>query len=199
MLKAVTRPDGNEVKFIYDALGRRISKSYQGKTTRWVWDGNVILHEWIETQLSKIKKSDSLLPEDSIKIKIRNRDEKLTSEPANAPPSIEASTSEVTTWVFEPGTFSPLGKLNGENQYGIITDHLGTPVSMYNEVGEEVWEMDLSIYGEVRNLKGQGGDCPFRYPGQYEDSETGLYYNSCLLYTSPSPRDATLSRMPSSA
>ena len=25
------------------------------------------------------------------------------------------------------------------------------------------------------------------------------YINSCLLYTSPSPRDATLSRMPSSA
>ena len=24
-------------------------------------------------------------------------------------------------------------------------------------------------------------------------------YNACLLYTSPSPRDATLSRMPSSA
>ena len=27
----------------------------------------------------------------------------------------------------------------------------------------------------------------------------GVMYNSCLLYTSPSPRDATLSRMPSSA
>ena len=26
-----------------------------------------------------------------------------------------------------------------------------------------------------------------------------LKYDSCLLYTSPSPRDATLSRMPSSA
>ena len=25
------------------------------------------------------------------------------------------------------------------------------------------------------------------------------YYKNCLLYTSPSPRDATLSRMPSSA
>ena len=25
------------------------------------------------------------------------------------------------------------------------------------------------------------------------------WYNTCLLYTSPSPRDATLSRMPSSA
>ena len=27
----------------------------------------------------------------------------------------------------------------------------------------------------------------------------GTKYHSCLLYTSPSPRDATLSRMPSSA
>ena len=31
-------------------------------------------------------------------------------------------------------------------------------------------------------------------------ADTGLrVFNSCLLYTSPSPRDATLSRMPSSA
>ena len=29
--------------------------------------------------------------------------------------------------------------------------------------------------------------------------ETGSRYGPCLLYTSPSPRDATLSRMPSSA
>ena len=28
---------------------------------------------------------------------------------------------------------------------------------------------------------------------------TGILFSSCLLYTSPSPRDATLSRMPSSA
>ena len=29
--------------------------------------------------------------------------------------------------------------------------------------------------------------------------EIGIKQSSCLLYTSPSPRDATLSRMPSSA
>ena len=34
-----------------------------------------------------------------------------------------------------------------------------------------------------------------RWSGQYRKSET----HTCLLYTSPSPRDATLSRMPSSA
>ena len=31
------------------------------------------------------------------------------------------------------------------------------------------------------------------------DQETGDVLDTCLLYTSPSPRDATLSRMPSSA
>ena len=30
-------------------------------------------------------------------------------------------------------------------------------------------------------------------------AEVFLQFNACLLYTSPSPRDATLSRMPSSA
>ena len=40
------------------------------------------------------------------------------------------------------------------------------------------------------------------YEGEYkEDKKTGygLYFWTCLLYTSPSPRDGLLSRMPSSA
>ena len=37
-----------------------------------------------------------------------------------------------------------------------------------------------------------------REPFGYVD-EAGTYSATCLLYTSPSPRDATLSRMPSSA
>ena len=32
-----------------------------------------------------------------------------------------------------------------------------------------------------------------------DDSQTDIINNSCLLYTSPSPRDRTRSRMPSSA
>ena len=38
-------------------------------------------------------------------------------------------------------------------------------------------------------------DCPF----DNELFDIGGHYNSCLLYTSPSPRDGLLSRMPSSA
>ena len=32
-----------------------------------------------------------------------------------------------------------------------------------------------------------------------EDAVVVVHHSDCLLYTSPSPRDATLSRMPSSA
>ena len=35
--------------------------------------------------------------------------------------------------------------------------------------------------------------------GNYNGTETNITYNTCLLYTSPSPRDRTRSRMPSSA
>ena len=37
------------------------------------------------------------------------------------------------------------------------------------------------------------------YRDEMTDSGYKLHYKDCLLYTSPSPRDATLSRMPSSA
>ena len=36
-------------------------------------------------------------------------------------------------------------------------------------------------------------------PTTVQDALEDAYMNACLLYTSPSPRDATLSRMPSSA
>ena len=39
----------------------------------------------------------------------------------------------------------------------------------------------------------------FRGAGAFQQTKIGLDINFCLLYTSPSPRDRTRSRMPSSA
>ncbi|GAA4027324.1 hypothetical protein GCM10022409_09110 [Hymenobacter glaciei] len=50
-LARVQRPDGYAVAFAYDALGRRVSKRYRGRVTRWVWDGDVPLHEWSELEV----------------------------------------------------------------------------------------------------------------------------------------------------
>ena len=52
------------------------------------------------------------------------------------------------------------------------------------------------VFGERRNGQNAGVLTSLQI-GSDSDGDA-LYYN-CLLYTSPSPRDATLSRMPSSA
>ena len=153
MLKQVTRPDKKAVLFKYDPLGRRTEKIFNRSHTFWVWDGNVPLHEWKESL--KITKKDT---------------------PKEAP--------EVTTWVFEEGTFIPAAKIQGDKRYSIVTDYLGTPIQMYDELGNKNWDCTLDVYGKATTFEGSSlSDCPFRYQGQYEDQETGLYYNRFRYYS----------------
>jgi RHS repeat-associated protein len=53
---------------------------------------------------------------------------------------------------------------------------------MFDEKGVQTWGAELDIFGAVKNLQGDRSDCPFRYPGQYEDGEIGLYYNRFRYY-----------------
>ena len=96
------------------------------------------------------------------------------SKPADSPPHTD---NPLITWHFEPDSFTPMAKQVGDRIYSIITDYLGTPALMLNDKGEKVWSMELDIWGKVRDMEGRPSDCPFRWPGQYEDEETGLYYN----------------------
>lgn len=87
------------------------------------------------------------------------------------------SISDLTTWLFEEDSFVPAAKLTAQGAYSVVCDYLGTPLTLYNTQGQPTWDMSLDSYGGVRTGKGQPQDCPFRYQGQYEDVETGLYYN----------------------
>jgi RHS repeat-associated protein len=89
---------------------------------------------------------------------------------------------EVLTWLFEDGSFAPLAKLQGQARYSILSDHLGTPVQMHDAQGQQVWAAELDSFGKVRKQEGEVAACPFRYQGQYEDVETGLYYNRFRYY-----------------
>ena len=62
----------------------------------------------------------------------------------------------------------------------IISDYLGTPLQAYDKQGNKVWEQELDIYGRQR--KRPFAFIPFKYQGQYEDAETGLYYNRFRYY-----------------
>ena len=87
------------------------------------------------------------------------------------------------TWVYEGGSFVPSAKIVGNNKFSIINDYIGRPIQTYSESGELVWETDYDIYGDLRNLRGDRSFIPFRQLGQYEDVETGLYYNRFRYYS----------------
>ena len=163
MLMKVIRPDGKSVQFEYDALGRRLSKTFNGIITRWLWNGNIPLHEWKYAEKEKPQPVINEFGEVS-----SNKKEPLTN---------------LISWLFDEGSFKPSAKIDGQNVYSIITDYLGTPIELYNDTGQKTWQADYDIRGKVRKLGiGSLSDCPFRYQGQYEDAETGLYYNRFRYY-----------------
>ena len=159
MLKKVIRPDGRPVEFRYDALGRRTAKRYFGKVTRWVWDGNVPLHEWCYKAIGL-----------------------QSDEEENIPP--KEPTEDVTTWVFEANTFVPTAKIQGDKQYSIVSDYMGTPIQMFDGQGNKTWECMLDISGKVVSFTGDSlADCPFRMQGMYFDKEINLCYNRYRYYS----------------
>ncbi len=61
LLSKVTRPDKNEVTFEYDPLGRRVSKTYKDKTTKFLWDGNKVIHEWKEYETEQQSTAQNII------------------------------------------------------------------------------------------------------------------------------------------
>ncbi|MEY4575796.1 MAG: hypothetical protein RL701_499, partial [Pseudomonadota bacterium] len=180
LLQSVLRPDGALVTFAYDALGRRIRKTYRGQTTRWVWDGDVPLHEWVEGELQAVV-ADAGNSARTAAANLGKRAAELVRRPERGPPQ-RGTLSEPITWVFDPESFAPAAKLLGDRQLAITTDHLGTPNALVDDSGAIVWSAELDSWGQLRPGSGERQTCPFRWPGQYEDTETGLYYNRFRYY-----------------
>jgi len=170
MMAKVIKPDMTEVTFKYDTLGRRIEKCSEGRATYFVWNGNTILHEWLEDR-------------DACETNIQN----ISSSKTNIDNSL-------ITWIFNEGTFVPFAKITSEGIYSIISDYLGTPSEAYDSDGNKVWSNELDIYGQSKEFTCDKDFIPFRYQGQYDDEETGLYYNRFRyyspiegMYTQPDP------------
>ena len=92
------------------------------------------------------------------------------------------NTEDIITWLFEEDSFAPIGKIQGATRQSILTDHLGTPLEMIDHAGQRTWAAQTTAYGRVRLSEGTRAECPFRFQGQYEDVETGMYYNRFRYY-----------------
>lgn len=61
-------------------------------------------------------------------------------------------------------------------------DHLGTPLELIDETGKVVWSAKYKAWGRVLRYDKREVEQPLRFQGQYEDEETGLYYNRHRYY-----------------
>ncbi len=89
---------------------------------------------------------------------------------------------QVINWLFDPHSFMPLCKEEQGEAYSIISDHLGTPQEMLDQYGRLVWQAKYKAWGEIVEQQYNKIDCPIRFQGQWEDQESGLYYNRFRYY-----------------
>ena len=105
-----------------------------------------------------------------------------------ASPRLVGEEIQVASLYLLPGLLaqfsnSAIADSNGEHLYFYHSDHLGTPLFLTDTDGVVVWRGEYLPFGEVftedTDPDGDGVEVeqPFRFPGQYEDVETGLYYN----------------------
>ncbi|MEA5115409.1 MAG: RHS repeat-associated core domain-containing protein, partial [Geobacteraceae bacterium] len=170
-LTDVHTPEGATWRYTYDAFGRRVKKecvqpdkSGRKSSFTYLWQGATLAEEW--TTLA-----DS------------------------------AEVVQVSRWHLEPGTFNPLAKETlamgsgaekaGDTRfYPIVTDHLGTPKELFDESGACLWQAEHVLWGRVsaKRLKTRENshlpivDCTLRFQNQWEDEESGLYYNLHRYY-----------------
>ena len=97
---------------------------------------------------------------------------------------------EIKTYGYKPGstwTTDPLFMKIGSNYYFYHNDHLGTPQKLTSTNGAVVWSAKYKSFGKAEVDINSTIINPLRFPGQYEDLETGLYHNHFRYYA---PRTA---------
>ncbi|MFV8756503.1 DUF6531 domain-containing protein [Nannocystaceae bacterium ST9] len=95
--------------------------------------------------------------------------------------------SGVTTWHWEPESFTPIAKEQSDSRVAIATDHLGIPTATYDKTGNLVLEIRVDIFG-IQNDQLSKSDpplaCEFSFPGQFKDPEVAdLCYNRFRYYS----------------
>jgi RHS repeat-associated protein len=89
-------------------------------------------------------------------------------------------------FVYRPETFEPLAVLSVPHKYITlyVNDPNGSPMRLIDPQGQVLWAASYSAWGTINKPHAKVMDNPLRLQGQYEDRETGLYYNRHRYYDS---------------
>ncbi len=162
MLTKVAGPDGTTVEFTYDAFARRMKKTVWQRgergeerllrTTRFCWDAMTLAHEIVRTSEGEIEERTYYFDE------------------SGAP------------WAHRDTMHTAEGPVAGRWLFYLNEAMTGFPERLVDGKGEVAGELVRTAWGKV--ISGAAGRTPtaVRFLGQYEDVETGLFYNRHRYY-----------------
>ncbi|MFF2407198.1 putative T7SS-secreted protein [Streptomyces sp. NPDC058092] len=160
-LTSVITPDGTLWRYHYDPLARRIDKqrlAVDGETVAeqvdFTWDGTTLCEQ---TTHAEDMPNAVTLTWNHQGLKLLTQTERITAA--------EAGQHEIDSRFF-----------------GIITDLIGAPTQLVDEEGTLVWHSRATLWGSTTWTKKSTAHTPLRFPGQYHDFETELYYNLHRYY-----------------
>jgi RHS repeat-associated protein len=170
----------------HDAEGNLVRKvEPDGAEWRFVWNGHGLLREVLAPDARRVQleydpfarrtRKRVLAPDGSVE-----RDVRFVWDGDTLVHEVEGGA--VTTWHRSPEGVLLARERDGQLAF-VTTDHLGTPTELYDERANLIWQMRLDTWGAPEFLAGTATECPWRWPGQYEDPETGLYYNRHRYYS----------------
>ncbi|WP_093637933.1 DUF6531 domain-containing protein [Streptomyces sp. 2224.1] len=168
-LTACTTPDGTRWTYTYDPLGRRTAKHRSGEegapaeSVHFTWDGTSLAEESTSrTGVTVTWDHDGHRP-------LTQYERRLTTAGGAS-----LSQDEVDSRFF-----------------AMVTDLVGTPTELVDEQGEIAWHTRSTVWGTTTWNRDATAYTPLRFPGQYADHETGLYYNFFRHYDPETARFAS--------
>ncbi|MEJ8636444.1 DUF6531 domain-containing protein [Streptomyces sp. MS2.AVA.5] len=161
-LVACRTPDGALWRYTYDPLGRRTAKHRMSE------DGSTVVHSvlftWDGTRL--VEQTDTA------------NDTTHTWDYNGRVPLAQRECRTRRDGV--PGA----GAETDSRFFAIVTDLIGAPSELVDEQGNVGWHARTTVWGSTLWNRDAVAYTPLRLPGQYDDPETGLYYN-CFRYYDP--------------
>ncbi len=195
-------------RYTYDAFGRRIAKQVteQSKTdtTLFVWDGDVLIQEiHPDSTITYLYEPGSFVPLARLESKegaasYAQPEEQHLPKPAQwgLPQDRHAADAHLASYADHQASQKEQAhqaawqqKLNQAQQSSEADtllhyqcDHLGTPLELIDGTGKVVWAARYKAWGRVLRYDKREVEQPLRFQGQYEDQETGLFYNRHRYY-----------------
>lgn len=169
----------DDATLIYDELGNLVEKRRAGKVIHYSYDPDSRLTAVESKEGGRIEFSYDALGR---RIAKKTRDGETGFLWDGDVLLTERHGDQLVEYVFDPDSYEPWCRFGDEGFVTYHTDHLGTPRELTNDGGQVMWSASYDVYGRVTKLHAENTDNRLRLPGQYEDPETGLYYNFSRYY-----------------